>query len=150
MIESRRYGHGVGMSQRGAQQMAASGSSFSDILSFYYPGLQFSKVSYASSSPTPLPSLFCATPPAAATATPRPTLIPVSFTPAPGQYTVTVNKIDISSSLNLREEPALSSRILRVLYYGQKLCVTGENGEWLHVTCDGTEGWVMRSYVTAD
>lgn len=40
MIESRRYGHGVGMSQRGAQQMAAQyGMTYEEILGFYYPGM---------------------------------------------------------------------------------------------------------------
>ena len=33
-----RYGHGVGMSQRGAQQMAREGWTFDRILGFYYPG----------------------------------------------------------------------------------------------------------------
>ena len=38
-LSFRRYGHGVGMSQRGAQQMASAyGKSYRDILSFYYPG----------------------------------------------------------------------------------------------------------------
>ena len=35
---NRRFGHGVGMSQRGAQQMASSGLSYADILAFYYVG----------------------------------------------------------------------------------------------------------------
>ena len=38
-LSFRRFGHGVGMSQRGAQQMASAyGKSYRDILSFYYPG----------------------------------------------------------------------------------------------------------------
>lgn len=36
-IFHRRYGHGIGMSQRGAQQRANSGHSYEQILSFYYP-----------------------------------------------------------------------------------------------------------------
>lgn len=32
------YGHGVGMSQRGAMKMADNGSSYEEILSHYYPG----------------------------------------------------------------------------------------------------------------
>ena len=32
-----RYGHGVGLSQRGAEQMANSGWKFDKILKFYYP-----------------------------------------------------------------------------------------------------------------
>ncbi|HOF99580.1 MAG TPA: SpoIID/LytB domain-containing protein [Clostridia bacterium] len=34
----RRYGHGVGLSQRGAQQRARAGQGFEEILAFYYPG----------------------------------------------------------------------------------------------------------------
>ena len=38
-IRFRRYGHGVGMSQRGAQWMAKQyGKGYKDILGFYYPG----------------------------------------------------------------------------------------------------------------
>lgn len=34
----KKYGHGVGMSQRGADQAASEGLSYTRILSFYYPG----------------------------------------------------------------------------------------------------------------
>lgn len=37
-FSTRGYGHGVGMSQYGANEMAAAGYSFSDILAHYYPG----------------------------------------------------------------------------------------------------------------
>ncbi|WP_425592941.1 SpoIID/LytB domain-containing protein [Bacillus pumilus] len=37
-ISGKGYGHGVGMSQYGAKMRAESGSSYSSILSFYYPG----------------------------------------------------------------------------------------------------------------
>ena len=39
----RGYGHGVGMSQYGANYMAAQGSGYLEILSWYYPGCQLSK-----------------------------------------------------------------------------------------------------------
>lgn len=37
-FQQRGYGHGVGMSQAGANSMAASGSTHAQILSHYYPG----------------------------------------------------------------------------------------------------------------
>ena len=37
------YGHGVGMSQTGAQYMAKQGSDFKKILSWYYPGAKLAK-----------------------------------------------------------------------------------------------------------
>lgn len=39
LITTRGYGHGVGMSQYGANGMAKSGSSYRDILFHYYPGV---------------------------------------------------------------------------------------------------------------
>jgi len=38
LINNLRYGHGVGMSQRGAQQMAAEGKKHTEILAFYFDG----------------------------------------------------------------------------------------------------------------
>lgn len=35
-LTERRYGHGVGLSQRGAQERARAGQPYADILSFYY------------------------------------------------------------------------------------------------------------------
>ncbi len=56
-----RFGHGVGMSQRGAQQMASEGKTYQDILNFYYEGISLSSSDYAipdapSSNATPTPS----------------------------------------------------------------------------------------------
>jgi stage II sporulation protein D len=39
-VEGKGYGHGVGMSQRGAYMMAREGYSYSDILKFYYHGVE--------------------------------------------------------------------------------------------------------------
>lgn len=39
-FNEKGYGHGVGMSQAGANAMAASGSSWQDILNHYYTGIQ--------------------------------------------------------------------------------------------------------------
>ncbi|MCF6465911.1 SpoIID/LytB domain-containing protein [Clostridium sp. Cult2] len=40
IIEGKGYGHGVGMSQWGAQRMAESGYSYEDILKHYYNGVE--------------------------------------------------------------------------------------------------------------
>ena len=42
LFSQRGYGHGVGMSQAGANAMAASGSGYEEILSHYYQGVTFS------------------------------------------------------------------------------------------------------------
>ena len=42
-IETKGYGHRVGMSQYGADAMAVAGSNFIEILAHYYPGTQLEK-----------------------------------------------------------------------------------------------------------
>ncbi|MGN0185595.1 MAG: SpoIID/LytB domain-containing protein [Aristaeellaceae bacterium] len=50
-VTLRRWGHGIGMSQRGAQAMARDyGMSAQEILSFYYPGTELRSVSLAGAS----------------------------------------------------------------------------------------------------
>ena len=50
-VTFRRWGHGIGMSQRGAQAMARDyGMSAQEILSFYYPGTELRSVSLAGAS----------------------------------------------------------------------------------------------------
>lgn len=44
VFRTRGYGHRVGMSQLGADAMAATGSTFRDILSHYYPGTQLEEI----------------------------------------------------------------------------------------------------------
>ncbi|PKG22821.1 stage II sporulation protein D [Niallia nealsonii] len=43
IITTEGYGHGVGMSQYGANGMAAEGKSYEDIVKYYYKGVQLSK-----------------------------------------------------------------------------------------------------------
>ena len=149
ILEARRYGHGVGMSQRGAQQMAKEGKTFTDILSFYYPGMTVETAGYgAADTATPLP-LLAATPAPSASPTPRPTLMPVSQPMPEGAYLATVEGIAEDSSLNLRSGPTLSSEIRMRLFPHQPLAVleTSADGEWAHVRTDSAEGWVMRSFL---
>lgn len=149
VLESRRYGHGVGMSQRGAQRMAGDFHwTYDQILRFYYPGMEIKKMAYTFTLPEPVNSRFLATPGPAATPTPRPTLIPVSSTPGPEEYRIRVTNIGITSYLNLRAEPTTQSAVLRQLYYGQELIVTKDLGEWLQVRADDAAGYVMSSFVT--
>ena len=47
-IQLRRFGHGVGMSQRGAQRMAGvEGMDWIEILKFYYPGMTLEQIDWA-------------------------------------------------------------------------------------------------------
>lgn len=151
VLAAGRYGHGVGMSQRGAQQMAEKyGKTFRDILDFYYPGMELRQAE-AVSAPLPTPDpVLAETPGPAATPTPRPTLIPVSAENLPGgAWLASVEGIEDDSTLNLRAEPAPSGEILRRLYKHQRLLVleTCEDPSWVHVRAGDLEGYVMVSFL---
>lgn len=150
MVESRRYGHGVGMSQRGAQQMAGKyGMTCQQILSFYYPGMELVTVS---AQRAPLPTAdeqLMATPAPTPSPTPRPTLMPVSQdSVGEGEYLAVVASIDENSSLNLRQTPSLSAEVLRRLYKDQQLIVMEVSADgWAHVRTDVIEGYVRAEYL---
>lgn len=152
VIEARRYGHGVGMSQRGAQWMALTyGKNYKEILSFYYPGMELTRMTFDIPEAAPVAAAFLITPGPAATPTPRPTVVPLSATPGPDQYTVRVTGIAADSSLNMRQYPSTGAQIMRVLYYGQRLIVLEKTPDgWLHVTADGIEGYVMEKFTNPE
>lgn len=148
VFESRRYGHGVGMSQRGAQWMASQyGWNYQQILNFYYPGMAVETYTYTHKMPDAVNNAFLATPGPPATPTPRPTAQPLTSTPAPGQTIATVANIGVNSYLNLRAQPSTSSDVLRQLYYGQKLILIKDLGEWMQVRMDDMEGYVMKEFL---
>lgn len=150
VFESRRFGHGVGMSQRGAQQMAAKyGMSYEQILSFYYPGMNVMFFD-AQRMPLATPDMaVMATPAPTPSPTPRPTLMPVTKDKLPrGAYVAVVSNISEESSLNLRENPSLSAEILRRLYRNQELIVLKDTKDgWSHVKTDVIEGYVRSEYL---
>lgn len=150
LLQSRRYGHGVGMSQRGAQWMAGQyGKTFDEILAFYYPGMVLMQgASGAAVLPTVLPEL-AATPAPPATPTPKPTLMPVTTDALPeGAKVMYVN----ASSLNLRAEPSMVGELLMRLQANQRVIVleTCDDPEWVHVKTDVVEGYCMISYLAEE
>ena len=149
-LSSGRFGHGVGLSQRGAQYQAKKDNrGFEEILSFYYPGTKLKQYS-GESAPVPAPDpALAVTPGPAPTATPRPTLMPVTEELPEGAWLASVENIDDDSSLNLRAEPSPAAPVLMRLYRHQKLIVL-ENAEvdgWARVKTDAAEGYVMLSFL---
>ena len=150
-LEMRRYGHGVGMSQRGAQWMAGEfGKSYQEILSFYYPGLTFTRVELSKTELTELPALSAAPVQTAAQATPAPTQAPLPE-PGEGEYYARVTLSSDGSSLNVRRQPSTSAPILGELANGWRVIVTSltEDG-WAYVKTGTLAGYVSNAYLTKE
>lgn len=151
-IEMRRFGHGVGMSQRGAQRMAgAHGMDYIEILNFYYPGMTLERIAWQTPALTALDAL----PERVANAQPEPTPTP---TPAPlpeleeGESYATVTLDDAGSSMNVRQEPTTQSSVVGQLENGRRLIVCGEaDGEgWVRVRTAEFSGYARLEYLTQD
>ena len=152
VIEARRYGHGVGMSQRGAQWMASEyDKTYQEILSFYYPGMGLIQFPEQERNFARAEEALSAVAGPAPTPTPRPTLMPISAQLNTGEWYAAVTEIADDSSLNLRAEPSLNAQILMRLYKGQRLIVIqkAEDG-WVHVKTDSAEGYVLEKYLTKE
>jgi len=145
-----RYGHGVGMSQRGAEWMAKTYRwNYKQILRFYYPGTEIEHIGSELILPQPLTEEYLTTPGPIPTPTPRPTLMPQSSIPKESEHIVIVSGVTVNSSLNLRAMPDLSSKVITRLYFGQELLVidTLPDG-WLKVKTDVVSGYIREEFVS--
>ena len=151
-IQLRRFGHGVGMSQRGAQRMAGvEDMDWIEILKFYYPGMTLEQIDWAYPELEELSAL----PDSVGRARPEPTPTP---TPAPlpeleeGEYYATVQLGDASSTLNLRQAPTTQSQVVAQLKNGRRLIVCGEadEGGWVQARTAEYEGYCKLEYLKAE
>ncbi len=137
VISARRYGHGVGMSQRGAMQMARMGYTYDQILGFYYPGCV--RVLYTLDMPllptdAPLP-----------TAEP---FVPETAAPLPASPVATAWVSTAEGSLNLRAAPDSHAKVLRTIPQYAKISVYETGDTWCGTVYEGTEGYVMTRYLS--
>ena len=151
-IEMRRFGHGVGMSQRGAQTMAGShGKAWQEILNFYYPGMTLEKIEWD----TPALEAIEKLPASVGAARPDPTPTP---SPAPlpaledGQYYAKVTLGDASSSLNMRKNPTTQSPVVTMLNNGRRVIVCSEADAdgWVAIKTAEFSGYAKLEYLTKE
>ncbi len=147
-VELRRYGHGVGMSQRGAQTMAgAHGMDFEEILAFYYPGMALERIEWEPSDPLPLDEL-----PSRGGERPAPSPTPESAPlpePDEGEAYARVKLDDAGSSMNLRQSPSTDAPVVALLYHNERVLVCGEADAqgWVRVKAAGSEGYAKLEYL---
>ena len=148
-ISFRRFGHGVGMSQRGAQRMAGHyGLGWRQILGFYYPGMSLQTVHWQTPELTPLSAVGTSVQPVP-TATPTPAPLPEL---GEGERYATVTLSDSGSSLNVRQEPSTQAAVVARLASGRRVIVSGEASAegWIRVRTAEWEGYAMAQYLKAD
>ncbi len=147
-LRHARYGHGVGMSQRGAQQMAYEGFTYEQILAYYYPGAVLEKIDY----------IFPESLPGASGSVPAGTVLNAASSDLSGvapalssEYETAPSSGQISGAeqVNLRSRASTGSESLGLLKSGTPLTLNGLMGDWYYVTtADGLSGFVRNDYVS--
>ena len=151
-IEMRRFGHGVGMSQRGAQMMGGQhGMNYLEILEFYYPGMDIERIEWNTPALEAIDDLPEGIGFARAEPTPKPTPAPLPPLEK-GEYYAVVTLSDASSTLNMRAEPGTHSQVVELLNNGRRVIVSGEADEdgWVSVHTAEVEGYVKLEYLKAE
>lgn len=119
-----RYGHGVGMSQRGAQYMANIGKTYRDILAFYYPGATLGTMAYV-----------------------FPETIGASQTSS--AQTASSGGVVSGGTVNVRSKASTSGSVLETLSKDTQVTLLGMTGEWYYVsTPSGKIGYIRYDYIT--
>ncbi len=140
-VTARRYGHGIGMSQRGAMYMAQLGYTYDQILGFYYTGC--TRVAY-----TLTRSILSPLVPGQESQEQVFTEQPAPLeTPAPDaslQAQVTTK----SGSLNLRQSPNTSAKVLCTIPQYATIPIFEQGASWCKTAYNGFSGYVMTAYLT--
>lgn len=148
LLINRRYGHGVGLSQRGAQQMAGQHQmDYLSILQFYYPGLDLVEVQWIEKEIKPAEAL----PESLGYSAPRPTPVPPPKPLPPladGEYYAYVSVEGVDSTLNVREEPSSGAHILGVLRNNARIIIEDETEDgWAKMKTVEIEGYVSMKFI---
>ena len=141
----RRYGHGVGMSQRGAQWMAGEyGKDWREILAFYYPGMSLARMDWPEAALSDLAALPKGVGAARLRPTPTPTPAPLPALKDGERYAVVT-----ATSLNLRQQPTTASMALDQLAMGRRVIVCGEADDdgWVRIRTAELDGFVKAEYL---
>ena len=147
LIEMRRFGHGVGMSQRGAQVMAGNyDMSYVEILNFYYPGMTLERIDWDTPElpaqeeiPQALAKEMLNLPPAEGDL----------GTLAEGEYYARV-VLQGKTLLNVRTGPSTDYPAVARLYDGYRLVVCAEENGWGRVRAAAFTGYVKMDYIQAE
>lgn len=112
-------GHGVGLSQWGAKEMAKQGFNYKQILAFYYPGTTI-KSNYGNQNQ-------------------EPEVIKVAY-----QAKVTAMS---GNSVNMRQSPSAAAKVLTQVAIGQVVDIISAADDWSKITWNGKTGYMMTKYL---
>ncbi|MBQ6959847.1 MAG: SpoIID/LytB domain-containing protein [Clostridia bacterium] len=138
-VTARRFGHGIGMSQRGAMYMGQLGYTYDQILGFYYEGC--TRVAYTLTRSILSPAV-----PGQKSQEQVITEQPVVLEPSSTGLRARVTTL--SGSLNLRETPSADARVLRTIPQNETIPILEKSASWCKTRYGGDMGYVMTQFLT--
>ena len=147
-VTARRYGHGIGMSQRGAMYMDKLGYTYDQILAFYFEGCARVQYTLTRSILSPVVSgqdsqeQVISEPPADLPETPVPTAAPG------GEEGLWARVTPVHGSLNLRKTASDSAKVLLTIPKGELIPILEKGAAWCKTEYAGTAGYVMTKFLT--
>ncbi|MCI5957344.1 MAG: SH3 domain-containing protein, partial [Clostridiales bacterium] len=132
VLEARRYGHGMGMSQRGAMYMAKLGYRYDQILGFYYEGCQRVQHSFTNSilSAGSSDQQITIEPPADLNDQPD------------AACKATVKLVSANAILAIRNDKSTSAAMIGALGNGAIVDVLASDGAWCFIRFGEMKGYV--------
>lgn len=142
-VSARRYGHGLGMSQRGAMYMAQQGYTYDQILAFYFEGCTRVQYTLTRSVLSPLVSgqqsqeQIVAEAPA-----------PIENNAGQDANALRAKVTTSSGGLNLRSFASSNAAVLLIVPQNKEITILEKGDEWCKVSYNGTIGCVMTKFLT--
>lgn len=131
-----RYGHGVGLSQRGAQYMARDlGMSYQDILGFYYVGAQLQKFDFAQTQPGSSGSSGVITPSGSSSGAASSGSEAIAFA-----YT--------TAKVQARTSASTGASAAYTVEKDKMVSIHEIAGDWYRIVVGGKSGYIQKQYTT--
>ncbi len=139
-VEARRFGHGIGLSQRGAMQMGRLGYNYADILGFYYTGSKRVQYTFTNTILSPISSGGSTT-----IVTP---VDPAELTDDEAPCTATVSLVNKQGSLGIYNAAATTAGIIGAVPNGAPVRVYAIDGAWCFISYGQVYGYAQKSGLT--
>ena len=138
-VTARRYGHGIGMSQRGAMYMGQLGYTYDQILGFYYEGCK--RVAYTLTRSILSPAVNGQT-------SQEQVIVEQPVNLEPSSASIQAQVTTKSGSLNLRQSPSASAKVLCTIPQYTVIPIYEQGASWCKTAYGGFSGYVMTSFLT--
>ena len=141
VLNARRYGHGVGLSQRGAMQMGRMGYTYDQIVGFYFEGCKRVQHNFTNTILSPIVS---GQDSQEETTVENPADIEGSDSPA----SAIVKLVNSSDLLGIRKQPSATAAILGTAPHGVPVKVWAVKDGWAFIQYGSISGYVQTSTLT--